>query len=160
MRTLSAGIALSALLFSTGAAFAQVAARPLPLPAYGGSNASTDDGTAMVLNPANLGFLPAAELRWSSRYLDEAALLPWQGHAFSFAVPLPFGISTGLRLDIVDPPGALAASSTQFRSNYEWLTWALAVRTSNTSSIGVSYKRSFSESDNLARIDAWTAAIS
>jgi protease-4 len=148
------------LLFSNAAQAQSAAARPTPLPAYGRSTAGTDDSTALVLNPANLAFLPAAELRWTSRYLDEDALVPWQGHAFSFALPLPFAMSTGLRLDLVDPPSSLAAWSVPFRANYQWLTWALAFRTSDRSSFGLSYKRSFSQNRNVARIDAWTAGFS
>ncbi|MGC4093569.1 MAG: signal peptide peptidase SppA [Polyangiaceae bacterium] len=152
--------AFSSLLLVTGMVSAQAAPRATPLPAYGRSTAATDDSTALVLNPANLAFLPAAEMRWTSRYLNESSLLPWQGHAFSFALPLPFSMSTGLRLDFVDPPANAAANNVPFRSNYEWLTWGLGIRTSDTSAIGVSYKRSFSENRNVARLDAWSAGIS
>lgn len=152
---------LTLTLLSSSVALAQTStARPTPLPAYGRSTASTDDSTALVLNPANLAFLPAAELRWTSRYLDENARLPWQGHAFSFALPLPFSVSTGLRLDLVDPPSELAAWSVPFRANYQWLTWGLAFRTSDRSALGFSYKHSFSQNRNVAGINAWTAGFS
>ncbi|HWA77188.1 MAG TPA: signal peptide peptidase SppA [Polyangiaceae bacterium] len=145
----------------SGAAFAQAAAaRPTPLPAYGRSVAGTDDSTALVVNPANLAFLPSAELRWSSLYLDEAALLPWQGHAFSFALPLPFSLATGVRVDIVDPPSTLAGLSPPFRANYEWFTWGLALRASDTTSLGLSYKHSTSEARIIDDIDSWSFGFS
>ena len=152
------GVAFTCL---TGAALAQTpVARPTPLPAYGRSVAATDDSTALVLNPANLAFLPAAEVRWSSAYLNESARLPWQGHAFSFALPLPFSLATGLRVDLVDPPSELAAWSPPFRANYQWLTWGLALKASDTTALGVSYQHSTSEARIVDDIDSWSFAFS
>src|SRR6185295_4733718 len=71
---------------------------------FGRSVAGTDDSTALVLNPANLAFLPSSELRWTGTFLREDAQVPWQGHAFALAFPLPFSLATGVRLDFVDPP--------------------------------------------------------
>jgi len=146
-------------------AFAQVEdaapARPTPLPAFGRSIAGTDDGTAVVNNPANLAFLPSSELRWSSAYLDDRALQPWQGHAFTFAFPVRLlSLSTALRLDVIDPPARLAAWFPDFRANYQWLTGALAFRLSDTSAFGVSYKHSYSENPRVDGIDAWSVAFS
>jgi protease-4 len=155
------GIASFAFTLCASSALAQTpVARPTPLPAYGRSVAGTDDSTALVLNPANLAFLPGAELRWSSTYLNESARLPWQGHAFSFALPLPFSFATGLRLDLVDPPSELAAWSPPFRANYQWFTWGLAFKASDTTSFGLSYQHSTSEARMIDDIDSWTFAFS
>jgi protease-4 len=153
-------LASLALLSATGIAQAQSSVpRPTPLPAYGRSMVSDDDGTALVLNPANLAFLPAWELRWASRYLDESAQLPWQGHAFSFALPLPFSLATGLRLDFVDPPNTAATWNPDFRGNYSWVTWGLGFRMSDAASLGVSYKHSTSETRRIDDIDSWTFGL-
>ena len=53
-------------------------------PAFGRSVVSTDDSTALVINPATLAFLPGEELRWSSTYLSNDAEVPWKGHALAF----------------------------------------------------------------------------
>lgn len=135
-------------------------ARTTPLPAFGRATASTDDATALVGNPANIAFLPSSELRWSSLYLDEQALLPYQGHAFALATPLFLGFASGLRLDLVDPPSSLAASALDYRANYQWLTWGLAFQISDTSALGFSYKRSFSDNRRVDGISAWSLAMS
>jgi protease-4 len=152
---------LLALLAVSGAASAQTAvARPTTMPAYGRSIASNDDGTAIVTNPANLAFMPGWELRWASRYLDENALLPYQGHAFSFALPLAFGFATGLRLDFVDPPAALAAQAPEFRANYNYVTWGLGWRLGDAMALGTSYKHSTSETNMIDDIDSWSFGLS
>lgn len=134
-------------------------ARPTPLPSFGRTVASTDDTTAIVVNPANLAFLPGGELRWSSLYLTESALVPWQGHAFSFGVPLPFSAATGIRLDLVDPPASLAETTPIFRSNYQWLTWALAFRMGTLASAGFSVKHAYSELDSVDDITSWSFGV-
>lgn len=161
-RTELAFAALALVTSGTALSLAQTpVARPTPLPALGRSAVSTDDATALVLNPANLAFLSGGEFRWSSLYADEDAAVPYQGHAFSFAFPVPFlSLATGLRVDAVDPPSELAAWSPRFRADYQWLTWGLAFRTSNTSSLGVSYKHSYSDSSRVDGIGAWTFASS
>ncbi len=149
------------LLTASGLARAQDAVpRPTPLPAYGRSIVSDDDGTALLTNPANLSFLPSWEVRWASRYLDERAQLPWQGHAFSLAFPLPFSLSTGLRVDFVDPPRELAAYHPDFRGNYSWVTWALGWRMSDAAALGVSYQHSTSETRRIDDIDSWSLGLS
>lgn len=146
-RSHRAPLALLAVLLLTlvcsAASAQQVIARPSRLPAFGRSVASTDDTTAAVLNPANLAFLPGLELRWSGAFLDDRVRVPWQGHAFALGFGLPFSLSTALRLDFMDPPRDAAMPST---ANYQWLTWALALRLSPQSAIGASLQYSFSES--------------
>jgi protease-4 len=111
------------------------------LPELGRSVAGTDDSTALVLNPANLGFLPGSELRWTGTFLRNDVAVPWRGHAFAFAVPLPFSLATGLRLDLVNPPNLGPNTPT---SDYQWLTWGLAVHASRSFSLGATLEHSFS----------------
>jgi len=132
------------LLTMAGLSAASRAQTPLVLqqrlPELGRSVASTDDSTALVLNPANLAFLPGSELRWTGTFLPADVLVPWRGHAFALALPLPFSLATGLRLDLVDPPDLGGVSS----SNYQWLTWGLAARSGKSFAFGASLEHSFS----------------
>src|SRR6187549_1290981 len=113
------------LLAIAGLAGASSAQAPIVqqqrLPELGRSIATADDSTALALNPANLGFLPGSELRWTGTFMPDDVLVPWRGHAFAMAVPLPFSLATGLRVDLVDPPNL----GTDLSSNYQWLTWGL-----------------------------------
>lgn len=124
------------------------------LPELGRSIASSDDSTALVQNPANLAFIPASELRWTGTFLREQVEVPWRGHAFALAFPLPFSFATGLRLDFVNPPRAVdLGGGAGASSEYQWLTWGLAVRAGEGTSFGMSLERSFSDGiygDDLA----------
>lgn len=118
------------------------------LPELGRSVASTDDSTALVLNPANLAFMPGSELRWTGTFLSDAAAVPWRGHAVALAVPLPLSFATGVRLDVVEPPsGADLGVGLSPSSEYQWLTFGLAARTSKSVSLGASLERSFARGD-------------
>ncbi|HEY8087439.1 MAG TPA: signal peptide peptidase SppA, partial [Polyangiaceae bacterium] len=82
---------------------------PLPVNAAhveapGRSVASDDTADAIVTNPANLAFLPAPELRWTWVYCPDNLEKVGCGHAWEVATPLFFGLSTGLRIDLVQPP--------------------------------------------------------
>lgn len=134
---------LSLLAASVGLAGSSAAQAPLVLqqrlPELGRSVATTDDSTALVLNPANLAFLPGSELRWTGTFMPEDVLVPWRGHAFALAFPLPFSLSAGVRLDLVNPPDLAGPSS-----NYQWLTWGLALRSSRAFALGATLEHSFS----------------
>jgi protease-4 len=118
--------------------------RPERLPEPGRPIATSDDSTAIVLNPANLAFGPDSELRWSSVYLEEQLSVPWQGHAVGLSARLPFlNLSTGLRLDLLAPPDG---TGLLVDLPYQWLTWALGLRISRKSALGFSLQGSFSES--------------
>jgi protease-4 len=129
-----------------GAAFAGPSLGQVPLslqqrlPELGRSVASTDDSTALVLNPANLAFLPGSEMRWTGTFMPDDVLVPWRGHAFAWAFPLPFSLASGVRLDLVDPPRDLVPGN----SNYQWLTWGLAARSGKSFAFGASFEHSFS----------------
>jgi protease-4 len=131
------------------------------LPALGRSAVSDEDSTALVVNPANLGFLPAAELRWTGMFLNEDSTASYQGHAFSAAFPIPFlDLSTGLRLDIVSPPRGF---SEQYFGNdnarYEWLTWGLAFKPSPAFAAGFSLQRSYSNQAAAHDLASWTLGV-
>src|SRR5260221_5946817 len=86
-------------------------ARPDPLPPSaariatpGRSVASDDTAEAIVVNPANLGFLPAPELRWSWVRCPDDAVMVGCGHASEMATPLFFNLATAFRIDLVQPP--------------------------------------------------------
>ena len=138
---------LSLLAFA-GLSAAGHAQQPLVLqqrlPELGRSVASTDDSTALALNPANLAFLPGSELRWTGTFMPEDVSVPWRGHAFALALPLPFSLATGLRLDLVDPPTLAGVASS---SNYQWLTWGLAAHSGKSFAIGATIEHSFSRGE-------------
>src|ERR1700733_15425084 len=95
--------ALGLLLASSGRA------DPLPTSAEhvatpGRSIASDDTGDAVVLNPANLAWLPAPELRWTWVNCPDDAMKVGCGHAWEAATPLPFDLATAARVDLVQPP--------------------------------------------------------
>lgn len=134
--------------------------RLTPLPAFGRSVATTDDTTALVQNPANLAFMPGAEFRWSSVYLDESNVVPWQGHAFALGFPLPYvPIATGIRLDLIDPPRALEDSATG-GYNYQWLTWGLAIRGSDLAALGLSVQRTYSDEAHADQLSSFSIGYS
>jgi protease-4 len=138
-----------AFALASGTSFAQTPiVQQQRLPELGRSVASSDDSTALVLNPANLAFLPASELRWTGTFLREDAVVPWQGHAFALAFPLPFSLATGVRLDFVDPPNRSGLSAGLSEdANYTWLTWGLALRAGREVSFGGSLQRTFADGD-------------
>lgn len=134
--------------------------RLTPLPALGRSVATTDDTTALVQNPANLAFMPGAEFRWSSIYLNESNQVPWQGHAFALGFPLPFvPLATGIRLDLIDPPRALEDSDTG-GYNYQWLTWGLAFRGSDLAALGLSVQRTYSDDPHADQLSSFSIGYS
>jgi protease-4 len=156
------GLSLVLLALAPATGRAQTAiVEQLRLPELGRSVASGDDSTALVLNPANLAFLPGSELRWTGTFLREDAAVPWQGHAFALAFPLPFSLSTGVRLDFLDPPNdsGLSAGLTE-NANYTWLTWGLAVRFGRGASFGGSLERSFASGDIGADLASYSLGAS
>lgn len=154
------GLSISAALCA-GDAFAQFPAeQPLRLPAFGKSPVSNDDSSALVQNPANIAFMPSSELRWSSAYVNEAARVPWQGHAFAFAFPIPFlNAATGLRVDLMSPPSGGVGPLYKSDGLYQWLTWGLAVRASDSFSFGMSLQRSYSDMPQAHGLFGWSLGV-
>lgn len=155
-----ASVALVSLsLSNTSLAYAQNGTqRPTTLPAFGRTLVGNDDSTAIVQNPANLAFLPGAELRWTGAFLNESAETASQGHAVGFALPLDFlPLATGFRFDMVSPPGRAAEQTYGRQVNYQWFTWALAMG-SDTASVGLSYQTSYSDAIEIHGMNSWTFA--
>ncbi len=156
--TLGLSFALSSL-FSAVASAQFPADQPLRQPAFGKSPVTNDDSSALVQNPANLAFIPASELRWSSVYLNERAQVPWQGHALAFAFPIPFlNASTGLRVDLMSPPGG---TMPVFKNDglYQWVTWGLALKASDSFALGMSLQRSYSDMAVAHGLFGWSLAL-
>ena len=149
------------LLAARGASAQFPADQPTRLPALGRSAVSNDDSTALVVNPANIGFMPGAELRWTGMFQNEDSTATYQGHAFGFAFPIPFlSLATGLRLDLVAPPRA--ASQLLFgedNARYQWLTWGLAFRPSNAFALGLSLQRSYSSQASAHDLASWSLGL-
>jgi protease-4 len=156
LRGLASALTAASLLVAAGAKAAPAPIEPDRLPSFGRSVAGTDDTTSMILNPANLAFMPAVELRWHAIWLNQDVRVPWKGHAFSLGFPLPFGFATGLRLDAVDPPLAAATGP----SNYQWLTWALAWHASEAFAMGFSLERSYSSEPALNDLGSFSLGVS
>ncbi|MDP9036059.1 MAG: signal peptide peptidase SppA [Myxococcota bacterium] len=142
---------------------------PLPTSAEhvaspGRSVASDDTSQAIVNNPANLAWLPAAELRWTWVHCPDAAAKVGCGHAWEAATPLLFGISTGFRLDLVQPPwGATSGVGVGFPYrgyDYVWATWGLASRLGDRASLGISVARSYSQNGYVDGLWGLGAALS
>jgi protease-4 len=123
---------------------------PLPttwaVPDPGRSVASSDDSSAIAVNPANLAFQQEWELRWNWMWTGSAAPLPIRGHSFALSVPI-WMLATGLRVDLMDPPQAAAAP---FGDNSQWIRWGLALRGGDAVALGTTL--GWSASDD-ARLD-------
>ncbi|MFT3773897.1 MAG: S49 family peptidase [Minicystis sp.] len=118
------------------------ASDPVPDPGRGLTN--SDDTTAIALNPANLAFLPGAEFRFNTVWTGSASPLPNRGSSFALGAPIG-PIATGLRLDLLFPPGAAPAP---FDQGYHWVRWALAFG-SDALSIGHTFGWGISRSASL-----------
>jgi protease-4 len=148
---------------------AAASADPLPLSAEhidtpGRSVASEDTGDAIVLDPANLAWLPAAELRWTWVACPDSTEKVGCGHAWEVATPLPFGLATGLRFDLVQPPWGSSESdgvTLPYRGyDYDWLTWGLAMRFGERLALGFSVERAYSANPYIDGITGLSAGVS
>jgi protease IV len=127
------------------------------------SVAADDTSDAIVLNPANLGWLPAPEARWTWVNCPDEAIKVGCGHAWQVATPLWFGLSTGLRVDLVQPPWGSPGVGVGFPYrdfDYAWVTWGLAARLGDRTSFGVSLERSYSQNGYLDGLFGVSAALS
>jgi protease IV len=123
----------------------------------GRSAATEDSAEALVLNPANLANLAGSELRYTGVRCPETRRVAC-GHALEAATPLIWGLSTGLRIDYVMPPGGPQGAGFPYNGvDYTWLTWGLGYWVSERIQIGGSIQGSFSSNpytDNLFGITA------
>jgi protease IV len=148
---------LTATLAAPAAASEPFPTRASPLDSPGRNTASEDSAESLVLNPANLGFLPAPELRWTGIRCPDTDKVNC-GHAFDLASPVLFGVSTGLRLDYVMPPSSVGYPYNGI--DYAWLTWGVAYKAADWLSVGLSLQRSFSTNTFTDGMFGITAAIS
>ena len=125
--------------------------RPSRIVPPGKSLAGTDDSDALALNPAQLGFIPSWELRYTHVQLpkDATTLQPGRGDAVGLAFPLLFGLSTGVRFEFVRPPqNAPLPRASSF-------TWGLAWKLADSLAIAVDVRRWYS--DDLVTLDSATS---
>lgn len=162
------GLLLGALSVALFASKDGLAGDPFPTraePIFSpGRNAASEDGSdAITLNPANLGFIPGAELRWTGVRCPDDAKKAGCGHAFGFAMPLLWNISTGLRFDVVQPPwGAEQSVGVGFPLrgyDYDWATWAVGVGLSDSMAIGMSIQRAYSSNPEVDGLVGVTAGV-
>jgi protease-4 len=144
---------LSALsLVAASLGYASVArAEPFPsradrLASPGRSPASEDTGEALVLNPANLGYLTGKELRWTGVRCTDTQRVAC-GHSFDLSTPLLWGLGAGFRVDYISPPST--AGAPYFGQDYTWLTWGLGYSVGKSLAIGVSLQSAFSPNPNV-----------
>ena len=130
----------------------------------GRSVAADDTADAIVLNPANLAWLPAGELRWTWVNCPDDAIKVGCGMDWGAATPLPFGLATGLRVDLVEPPwGGPDSEGIGFPyrgSNYAWITFALAGKLGNRAAFGMTIDHSFSQNQYVDALWGVTAGLS
>ncbi|HQY62434.1 MAG TPA: signal peptide peptidase SppA [Polyangiaceae bacterium] len=150
--------ALLALVASAGLARAE------PFPARGErvfspgrSAASEDSGEALVLNPANLGFLTGKELRWTGVRCTDTQRVAC-GHSFDLSTPVMWGLGAGFRVDYISPPST--AGGPYFGQDYVWLTWGLGYSVSRSLSFGATLQTSFSPNRSVGGIVALSAGVS
>ncbi len=152
---------LPLILFATTAAAEPVPVRAERLPAPGRNPASEDSGYALVLNPANLSFMPSWEGRAQMVKCPDDAVKAGCGWALDFSTPLFWNIATGIRFDWVQPSwnGAGGVPSL-FRHDYGWLTWGLSYAASERFAFGMTLQRSFSDEAALNKLLGITAGLS
>jgi protease-4 len=115
------------------------------VPDPGRSIASSDDSTAIAVNPANLAFQHEWELRWNWLWTGSASALPITGHSIAASIPV-WILASGLRVDLLDPPESAPAP---FDDTSQWIRWGLAVRGGDTMALGTTLGWSASDSPSL-----------
>jgi protease-4 len=145
------------------------ASEPLPtsaahVSAPGRSVAADDTSDAIVVNPANLAWLPAPELRWTWVDCPDQAVKVGCGHAWEAGAPLLFGLSTALRVDLVQPPWGgpttVGVGAPYRGDDFVWITWGLATKLGSNASFGLSLERTYSANSPLDGIFGVSAALS
>lgn len=123
----------------------------------GRSAATEDSSEALVLNPANLANAPGTELRWTGVRCPDTQRVAC-GHAVNLALPLFGGLTTGLRVDYVMPPGGREGVGFPYNGvDYTWLTWGLGYKLSSSLQVGASLQGTYSQNpytDGLFGISA------
>lgn len=129
------GFSLAALSTRSAEAILPAGLPSQPVIDPGRSAASGDDTTAIAQNPANLAFLPGAELRWTSVWTPDSAGLPLRGHSFGAGFSA-FGLASGLRLDFFLPPDGARDG---FRDWSYWVRFPLSLRLGEGFALGTTF---------------------
>jgi protease IV len=93
------------------------------VPAPGRAIAGGDDVSAIAYNPANLAFLPGAELRWTLMYPRGTGYVGGNALEAGFSI---FNLATGLRFDWLDVSTPVGLNASQ-----RWLRWGFALKLGN-----------------------------
>jgi protease-4 len=138
-------------------AWAQSALRPtVTVPDPGKGLASADDSSAIVVNPANLAWLPAPELRWTFAWTGDDVSRPIRGSAWSLAAPL-WLFASGLRFDLMAP--SVAAPAPFGPSVHGFARWSLAVRSGDAFAFGTTFGWSVSDDPDLNGLFSVTSGV-
>jgi protease-4 len=116
-----------------------------PIPDPGKAIASVDDASAIAVNPANLAFMPGAELRYTAVWTGDASPLPPRGHSIALALPF-WGLGTGLRVDLITPPDG---APPPFDDSYYWVRWPLSMSFGDTLGLGTTFAWGRSDTPSL-----------
>ena len=117
-----------------------------PIPDPGRSIAGVEDAASIAVNPANLAYLPGAELRWTTVWTGNASPLAARGHSIALGLPL-WLLSTGLRVDFLVPPESAPAP---FKDNTAyWVRWPLSVGLGSSLGIGTTFGWGNSDAPDL-----------
>ena len=158
LRTTGTCLALTAAAWPlSSAASDALPARAERIAAPGKSSVSEDSADALALNPANVGYLPAPELRWTGVGCHDAPGRVACGHAFEVATPLLWGLGTGLRVDYVQTPSTVGFPYNGY--DYTWVTWGLGLALSDALAFGASVQRSYSVDSYLDGLTGISAGL-
>jgi protease-4 len=156
-----------AVLVGLGAV-ATAHADPLPtsmehVVSQGRSYVTDDTSEALVLNPANLAWLPAPEMRFDYVGCPNAAVKTGCGEALALATPLFWGLSTSLRFDLATPAvgdGSYGNGFPYAGYQYGILSWGLSARLGDHGAFGVAFDHAYSSDAYLDSINAISAGLS
>jgi protease-4 len=128
--------------------------------APGRSMATEDSAEAVVLNPANLGFMNGREARWTFVRCPDTQHIGC-GHSFDLATKLPWNLATAFRVDLVQPPGGPDGVGFPYDgTDYVWLTWGLAKKFNDEWSVGATTQWSYSTNTYTNGLFGLTAGVS
>jgi protease IV len=155
------GVILGLLAAGLGLSTRAGATEPLPSRAErimspGRSLAGDDSAETVSINPANLAHLPGGELRWTGLFCADTQKVGC-GHSLTGAIPLLFGLTTGLRVDWVMPPDSARFPYAGY--DYAWLSWALGYKLGERLSLGVSLQRAYSSNAYVDGLFGVTAGV-
>jgi protease-4 len=107
--------------------------RPPRIVPPGRSLAGTDDSDALGLNPAQIGFMPSWEFRYTHVEVPKSSdvTTPGRGDTVGLALPLAFGLSTGFRFESYRPPSNAPVGALQI------FGWSLALSMGELSSFAL-----------------------